>query len=152
MATMLGTRELITEDLNVEETDFSHFESQTKTKPFTVHFRSSKSHNTYNFWRDMRSNMCASSFSNLWKWTVLNSACIPNIEAVVGVRGVFSPLEQSPLKLHCDLCDGVGRKLDQHLQQVGPHTVLRGLVVDVAWRREKNMTDHWYPILTFIHT
>lgn len=68
--------------------------------------------------------------------------CVPNIESVVGIRGVFSPLEQSPLKLHCDLSDGIGRKLDQHLQQVWPHTVLRRLVVDVAWWRKKNMSDH----------
>ena len=51
---------------------------------------------------------------------------------MVGIGGVFSPLEQSPLKLHSDLSDRVGRKLDEHLQQVGPHTVLRWLVVDEA--------------------
>ena len=73
----------------------------------------------------MRSNMCASSFFN-------NSPYIPNIEAMVWIRSVFCPLEQSPLKLHRDLGDGVGRKLDEHLQQVGPHTILRRLVVDVA--------------------
>lgn len=63
--------------------------------------------------------------------------CIPDIEAMVGIRGVFSPFEQSPLKLHSDLSDGVGRKLDQHLQQVGPHTVLGRLIVDVAWQRSE---------------
>lgn len=64
--------------------------------------------------------------------------CLPNIEAVVWIRWVFSPFEQSPLKLHCNLSNRVRRKLDQHLQQVGPHTVLRGLIVDVAYQRKKN--------------
>lgn len=76
--------------------------------------------------------MCASYFSQFQKTTH-----IPNIEAMVGIRGVFSPFEQSPFKLHCDLGDRVGRKLDQHLEQVGPHAVLRRLVVNVAWKRRK---------------
>lgn len=41
-----------------------------------------------------------------------NPKRIPNIEAVVGIRSVFSPLQQCPLKLHGDLGDRVGRKLD----------------------------------------
>ena len=53
---------------------------------------------------------------------------------MVGVGGVLRPLEQRPLKLHRDLGDGVGRQLQEHLQQVGPLAVLGGLVVDVAWQ------------------
>lgn len=57
---------------------------------------------------------------------------VPNIEAMIGVRGVFSPLQQSPLKLYSDFSDRVGRELNQHLQQVGPHPVFRWLIVNVA--------------------
>lgn len=71
---------------------------------------------------------------------------------MVGIRGVFSPFEQSPFKLHCDLGDRVGRKLDQHLEQVGPHAVLRRLVVNVAWKRRKNMSDHFYALTTAFMT
>lgn len=39
----------------------------------------------------------------------------PDIEAMVGVWGVLSPLEQCPLKLDGDLGDRVGRQLNQHL-------------------------------------
>lgn len=51
---------------------------------------------------------------------------------MVGIGSVFGPLEQRPLELHRDLGDGNGRKLNQHLQQMGPHAVLGWLVVDVA--------------------
>lgn len=57
----------------------------------------------------------------------------PDIEAMVGVRGVLGPLEQRPLKLNGDLGGRVGRQLNQHLQQVRLQPVLRGLVVDVTW-------------------
>lgn len=60
----------------------------------------------------------------------------PYIEAMVGVRSVFGPLEQRPLKLHRYLGNRVGRKLEQHLQQVGAHAVLGRLVVEVAWREK----------------
>lgn len=83
----------------------------------------------------MTSNMCASSLFSIY----YTSTCIPHIEAMVGIGGVLSPLQQSPLKLHCDLGDRVGRKLDEHLQQVGPHAVLRRLVVDVTWQTMKNI-------------
>ena len=75
-----------------------------------------------------------------------NSRTLPDVEAVVGIRGVLGPFEQSPLKLHGDLGDGVGRKLDKHLQQVGPQTVLRWLVVDVAWHRKRKVE-----LVVFIH-
>lgn len=65
---------------------------------------------------------------------------IPDIEAVVGIRSVFGPLEQRPLKLHGYLGNRVGRKLDHHLKQVGPHAVLRWLVVDVAWQEKTGVT------------
>lgn len=117
---MLGTRELMTEDLNVEETDFSHILVKQ------IFFKNRFS----NHLRIHHYNMSQSSFSNLNSFG--NSTHIPDIEAVVGIGGVFGPLEQSPLKLHSDLSDRVGRKLDEHLQQVGPHTVLRRLVVDEA--------------------
>lgn len=76
------------------------------------------------------------------------STHIPDIEAVVGIRSVFRPLEQCPLKLHGYLGNRVGRKLDQHLQQVGPHAVLRWLVVDVACQEKTGVTAN---ILVFIH-
>lgn len=57
----------------------------------------------------------------------------PDIEAMVGVRGVLGPLKQCPLKLDGDLGDGAGRQLNQHLQEVGLHPVLGRLVVDVTW-------------------
>ena len=57
----------------------------------------------------------------------------PDIEAVVGVWGVLGPLKQRPLKLDGDLGDGVGRQLNQHLQEVGLHPVLGRLIVDVTW-------------------
>ena len=52
---------------------------------------------------------------------------------MVGVRGVLGPLKQRPLKLDGDLGNGVGRQLNQHLQEVGLHPVLGRLVVDVTW-------------------
>lgn len=67
---------------------------------------------------------------------------------MVGIWGIFSPFEQSPFKLHCNLSDRVGRKLDQHLQQVGPYTVLRWLVMDVTWQGKRN---NYYMFLVFIH-
>lgn len=71
---------------------------------------------------------------------LLSETCAytPDIEAVVGIGGVFGPFEQSPLKLNRDLGDRIRRKLDQHLQQVWPQTVLRWLVVDVTWERKRN--------------
>lgn len=77
----------------------------------------------------------------------------PNIEAMVGIWSIFSPLEQRPLKLHSDLGGGVRRKLDQHLQQVGPHAILRRLVVDVAWQRKKNISRRssvWHTCRVFV--
>lgn len=68
---------------------------------------------------------------SLWGWIP------PDIEAVVGVRSVLSPLEQRPLKLDGDLGDRVGRELDQHLQEVGLLPVLGRLIVDVTWRQTK---------------
>lgn len=58
----------------------------------------------------------------------------PDIEAVIGIRRVLGPLEQRPLELDGDFGDGVGRQLNQHLQEVGLQPVLGWLVVDVTWR------------------
>lgn len=69
--------------------------------------------------------------------------CIPDIEAVVGIRGVFSPFEQRPLKLQGYLSDRNGRKLNQHLQQVRPDTVLGRLVVDVTWGSQNRGVWVW---------
>ena len=52
---------------------------------------------------------------------------------MIGVWGVLGPLKQRPLKLDGDLGDGVGRQLNQHLQEVGLHPVLGRLIVDVTW-------------------
>lgn len=59
----------------------------------------------------------------------------PDIEAVVGVRGVLSPLQQRPLKVDGDLGDRVGWQLNQHLQEVGLQPVPGRLVVDITWRQ-----------------
>lgn len=61
----------------------------------------------------------------------------PDVEAVVGVRGVLGPLEQRPLKLDGDLGDRAGRQLNEHLQEVGLQPVLGRLVVDVTWRQAR---------------
>lgn len=62
---------------------------------------------------------------------------------MVGIRSVLSPFEQRPLELHGNLRDGNGRKLNQHLQQVGPHTVLGRLVVDVTWGNQNRGVCEW---------
>lgn len=61
----------------------------------------------------------------------------PDIEAVVGVWGILCPLKQRPLKLDGDLGDGVGRQLNQHLQEVWLQPVLGRLVVDVTCRQAR---------------
>ena len=66
----------------------------------------------------------------------------PDIEAMVGVRGVLGPLEQRPLKLDGDLGDRVGWQLNQHLQEVGLQPVLGRLVVDVTWRQARLKRHH----------
>lgn len=52
---------------------------------------------------------------------------------MVGVWRVFCPLEQGSFKLDGDLGDGVGRQLNEHLQEVGLLPVLGRLVVDITW-------------------
>lgn len=139
MATILGTRELITEDLNVDKTHFTHLlKNKRKSNPVNKN-RLKKTLQTALHFHRPHSHVMRHDIRNMFaSFSYRISSGLPNIEAVVGIWGVFGPLEQSPLELHRDLCDGVGRQLDQHFEQVGPHAVLGRLVVDVAWCEKTN--------------
>lgn len=79
---------------------------------------------TDGLWRGRGASVCVAPSSGRAAWRVarrLGADCEgspPDIETMVGVRGVLGPLEQRPLKLNGDLGGRVGRQLDQHLQEV----------------------------------